>query len=57
MTDDEKKMLTDIRDSLRHLSEVATEAYPQSTRAILQAGLFITVQKVRSLLGESDPTS
>ena len=56
MTDNEKKALTDIRDSLRHLSEVAAGAQ-QPTRAILQTGLFITVQKVRSLLGESDPTS
>lgn len=49
------KVLIDIRDSLRHLSEVVKEQeVPQPARAILNTQIFLLVQKVRYLLGEKD---
>lgn len=53
MNDEQKAALVDIRDSLRHLSELANVAL-QPIKGVLQAQIFILVQKVRYLLGEED---
>jgi hypothetical protein len=54
VTDEEKIVLADIRDSLRHLADVAKNA-AQPTRAVLETQIFLLVQKVRYLLGEAGP--
>jgi hypothetical protein len=51
MTDEQAEILRDVRDSLVELANVAKGA-PQPTRAVLNAQIFLLVQKVRFLLGE-----
>lgn len=55
MSPEQTEILADVRDSLKSLAETAKGAQ-QPTRAILQAQIFLLLQKVRYLLGESDDT-
>jgi hypothetical protein len=59
LTDDQETVpvkvseLADLRDSLKHIVEVAKDA-PQPVRAIINTQLFIAIQKTRAMLGDTD---
>jgi hypothetical protein len=53
VTADETEILNDILGDLKELAKVVGRV-PEPERAVLSAQLFITVQKVRYLLGDRD---
>ncbi len=53
MTPEQIETLKDVLGDVRHLSEVAKDA-PQPVQAILKSQIFLIVQKLRFVLGETE---